>query len=145
MAFSSSVFLFLFLPAFLLGYFLIRPGLRKGFIVCFSLLFYAWGEPRFLFVMVLSVFLNYLLGLLADADRGSAWRKLSVWLCVLLNLGLLFIYKYLGFFVTTLNQITAAGLPVPKIALPIGISNRLIREEVCFELTSGWILCFSPR
>ncbi len=122
MAFSSSVFLFLFLPAFLLGYFLIRPGLRNGFIVCFSLLFYAWGEPRFLFVMVLSVFLNYLLGLLADADRGSAWRKLSVWLCVLLNLGLLFIYKYLGFFVTTLNQIIAVGLPVPKIALPIGIS-----------------------
>ena len=122
MAFSSSVFLFLFLPVFLLGYFLIRPNLRNGFIVCFSLLFYAWGEPRFLFIMVLSVMLNYLLGWLVDADRASIWRKMSVILCVVLNLGLLFVYKYLGFFMTTLNQITSMNLTIPKIALPIGIS-----------------------
>ncbi|MBQ9211564.1 MAG: MBOAT family protein [Clostridia bacterium] len=122
MTFSSSVFLFLFLPAFLLGYYLIRPSFRNGFVVFCSLVFYGWGEPRFLLVMICSVLMNYLLGLLADADREAFWRKTAVTLCVVMNLGLLFVYKYLGFFVTTLNQVASKAWPVPQIALPIGIS-----------------------
>jgi len=113
--FSSGTFIFYFLPLLLLLYytvFLKFPTGRNILLLIFSLLFYAWGEPRFVLVMIASVIVNYLFGLLI-----GKWRK-KVWVVLMLvfNLGLLFVFKYLTY---TLGLIGVKGV---EIALPIGIS-----------------------
>ena len=125
MLFSSSIFLFLFLPLVLLAYYLLlgrwRPG-QNLFLLLASLAFYAWGEPWFVLVMMASIGVNYSFGLWADRARS---RGGSVWIPVVLaaaaNLGLLFVFKYLGFVLGTLNRL-GARFSVPGIELPIGIS-----------------------
>ena len=122
MTFSSPVFLFLFLPFFLAGYYLIRKDFRNIYILAGSVIFYAWGEPRFLLILIISAFLNYFLGLMADPGAGAKLRKTAVFLCVIMNLGLLFTYKYLMFFMENLQLLTGAKWAIPQITLPIGIS-----------------------
>lgn len=124
MVFSSIVFLLLFLPVTLCGYYLIRRELKNVFLLIMSLLFYAAGEPRFVFIMMASIVFNYLGGLLITRFRESnvIWRKMGLILAVLVNLGLLFYYKYYDFTVTNLNTILHMSLPLRNIVLPIGIS-----------------------
>lgn len=122
MTFSSPIFLFIFFPFFIFCYYLIRPSFRNGLITIASLVFYFWGEPRFVVIMVLSVLLNYLTGLFADNKYPLYVRRISVVFCIVANLGLLFVFKYLGFFTEIVNQITHLQLKIPQIALPIGIS-----------------------
>ena len=122
MTFSSPIFLFIFFPFFIFCYYLIRPSFRNGLITIASLVFYFWGEPRFVVIMVLSVLLNYLTGLFADNKYPLYVRRISVVFCIVANLGLLFVFKYLGFFTEIVNQITQLQLKIPQIALPIGIS-----------------------
>ena len=125
MLFSRSTFLFQFLPVVLIGYYLFLRGMRKGqnlFLLVCSLFFYAWGEPRFLPVMVLSIAMNYGFGRWVYRRRfQEKTLKLPVALAVGCNLGILFIFKYLTFTVESLNGL-GAGLTVPVIQLPIGIS-----------------------
>ena len=126
MLFSSSVFLFFFLPAVLLVYFLLpRKWLpvKNVFLLLASLLFYAWGEPKFVLVMLLSIGANYLFGLLVDKyrDKKPAARLVLV-LMLVFNLSVIFINKYLMFFLTNLNALFSLQLAVPDIPLPIGIS-----------------------
>ncbi|NCE65142.1 MBOAT family protein [Pseudoflavonifractor sp. 524-17] len=129
MLFSSSVFLFLFLPIVLLGYYgvctwlgpLRRPA-QNLLLLAASLFFYAWGEPWFVLVMIASILANYLFGLWVGLwrTRGRSTR-LPAGLAVAANLGLFFVFKYLAFVLTEANRL-GLGLTVPIIDLPIGIS-----------------------
>ncbi len=121
MVFSSTVFLFVFLPV-VFGLYCLIPErhVRNALLIVVSILFYAFGEPFVVFLMLLSIFCNYLLGLCMNGK--PALRKTGLVLAILWNLGLLGIYKYAGFFVETLNLLPGIALPVPEIPLPIGIS-----------------------
>ena len=125
MLFSSSIFLFAFLPAVLLGYYVIFRGMRRAqnlLLLAASLLFYAWGEPWFVLVMIASILANYLFGLWVHTWKRRGRRLLlPVTAACVCNLGLLFVFKYLTF---TLKNLNLLGLntPIPVIELPIGIS-----------------------
>ncbi len=120
MVFSSLSFLFLFLPLTFLLYALVRGNkARKLILAAASLVFYAFGEPVAVGIMLISIGLNYVFG---RGAAGSRWDRLAVILAVLLNIGLLAAYKYTGFFVEILNDVLRLSLPVPQIRLPIGIS-----------------------
>lgn len=128
MLFASTTFIFLFLPCVLAVYYGLLRRHRKAqnyFLTVASLFFYAWGEPKFVFVMIGSIIINWLLGLWVDYTRRTnrfGQGKLAVTLTVVSNLSLLFVYKYLPFAVRSLNSLFSAGWTVPTIALPIGIS-----------------------
>ncbi len=165
MVFSSTVFLFLFLPAVIACYFLLPGRFRNGVLLCASILFYAWGEPRFIFILLFSVLLNYLFALQIDrgkkpaagdrqnlrspCDQGDTDRQTpskpakrdpsepakrassepaknnkKLWLVLALvwNIGLIFVFKYLGFFGEIVEKASGLKLPLPEIALPLGIS-----------------------
>jgi len=125
MVFSSPIFLFLFLPLTLLLYFVAPRHFKNHLLLAASLLFYAWGEPYAVFLMLLSIGGNYLLGrLLATGMRENRKSRIRGVLtsAVVLNIGLLVIYKYSGFLVENFNLLLRTDIPVPDIPLPIGIS-----------------------
>lgn len=126
MLFSSSIFLFGFLPICLLIYYLIpksKMGLRNVFLFIASLLFYAWGEPMFVLIMIMSIIANYIFGLLIDKNiENCKFSNGILTIMLIFNLGILFIFKYSGFFISNINSLLNLNLHVPNIALPIGIS-----------------------
>lgn len=126
MLFSSNIFIFIFLPGVILVYYTILKRsrmLQNLFLLLASLFFYAWGEPRFVLIMLLSIGINWLMGLLVDACRGRQRKaKLVVLLDVIFNLCIIFVFKYLMFTVENINALFNCSLDVPSIALPIGIS-----------------------
>ena len=115
------VFLCVFLPAAFCLH-LLLPGMRaKNFLlVVASLVFYAYGEPIYVILLVASSAGNYILARLTG--ECPKIRKLTMTLAVVINLGLLVIFKYSGFLVETFNSVTGAGIPVPQVRMPIGIS-----------------------
>ena len=119
MVFSSLLFLYAFLPVCLLLYFLV-PGLTGKNIVllCASLVFYAWGEPVYVFLMLAVAALNWGFGLLLGKKRSKGLQAL----CVALNLASLVVFKYAGFLVENCNALFGTALRDPQISLPIGIS-----------------------
>lgn len=126
MLFSSITFLYYFLPAVLFFYYVVfrnKRALQNIFLLIASLFFYAWGEPRFVFIMCASIVINWFLGLLISKNREkSGLCKLIVVIDVICNLGLLFVFKYLTFIGNAISGLVPGGLQVPDIALPIGIS-----------------------
>lgn len=125
MLFSSITFLFAFLPVVLLVYYISPRMLRNAVLLLFSLLFYAWGEPRYVFVMMASVLIGYAMGLLTDyfmRKEQIKRAKCAVFVSVALNLGLLVFFKYTGFFAENINRIAGLNIAVPEFALPLGIS-----------------------
>ncbi|MEG0961854.1 MAG: MBOAT family protein [Lachnospiraceae bacterium] len=123
MVFSSTVFLFIFLPLVLVGYYLLDKKFRNIFLLLTSLFFYGWGEPKFVFIMVGSIFMNYLFALGIDKFRKKKYIANSLLTgMVLANITIFFIFKYLGFAVENINYIFGKELVLPQIALPIGIS-----------------------
>lgn len=123
MVFSSAVFLWGFLPLVLLFYWFARKTkkIRNYVLLFFSLLFYAWGEPKFVLVMVLSVVVNWAGALLLRGD--SKRSRLVFILAVTVNVGLLFVCKYLNFTIENINRLFGRiVLPQTSVALPIGIS-----------------------
>lgn len=125
MLFSSSLFLFAFLPGVLLCYYVfLRPwrSAQNLLLLLASLFFYAWGEPRFVLVMMGSILANYVFGLWVYARRRKSRSVvLPVAAAAACNLGLLFVFKYLVFTLENLNLL-GLNLPIPGIRLPIGIS-----------------------
>ena len=125
MVFSDIDFLFFFLPCVLAGYYIIRKNRKYSnlFLTAASLLFYAWGEPVFVFVMMASIVVNWQFGLWVDrARRNSANEKPVLTLMCVFNLGMLGVFKYLNFVLENLNWAFRLNLPQTHIALPIGIS-----------------------
>ena len=123
MVFSSEIFLFGFLPVTILGYYLINPGYRNIFLLIMSLAFYAWGEPKFFPVLVISILINYVFGLLVDKHRQKGYVKGILTLMVIFNLSIMFVFKYLDFTIANINRIAGSELlALRNIALPIGIS-----------------------
>lgn len=141
MVFSDLFFLFVFLPAFILLYSASawidsrrtdddgRPGFafRNITLVVFSLLFYSWGEPVYVFLMIITVLLNYLAGLMLAGTRSRGERKAALVAGLVCNLAILCSFKYLGFFAGILVDM---GIPVtvPRVALPIGISFYIFQS-----------------
>lgn len=123
MLFSSNIFIFAFLPAVLLAYFLLPTRFRNYFLLAASLFFYAWGEPKFVLAMLASILLNFAFALLVDRTREH--RRIAkgiVAISVAANLGLMFVFKYLNFAISNLNQLFDGFLPQTHVVLPIGIS-----------------------
>ena len=122
MLFSSIPFLYYFLPLVLLFYFAVPKALKNTVLLLFSLAFYAWGEPMYVFLMIATVGVNYLLGLLIEKFRGRMLSKIFVILSVTLSLGVLGYFKYADFFIENFNAVTGLSVKLLGIALPIGIS-----------------------
>ena len=122
MVFSSAAFLFAFLPLTLGGYYLLPKKFRNVFLMTASLLFYAWGEPKFVFIMILSILMNYVYGLLVAKHKEPRWQKTVLTLMVVSNLSLFFVFKYLNFTIENLNYLLGGVIPQTHITLPIGIS-----------------------
>lgn len=123
MLFSSIPFLYYFLPLVLAVYFLVPRGLKNAVLFASSLLFYAWGEPRFCLFMLLSILQGYVFGRLIEKNaENRKWSKIFLTASVLLSLGLLGYCKYADFFISSLNAVTGSSLKLLRVALPIGIS-----------------------
>ena len=124
MLFADLFFLFLFLPLCLTAYFSSKNvKWRNLVLIVFSLVFYAWGEPFYVLLLILSVVINYLLGRVIGSPSASQTKKKAAVLgAVITDLALLGVFKYSGFLVENLNLILPVDLPVPAIRLPIGIS-----------------------
>lgn len=122
MVFSSNIFLFCFLPMVLAIYYLLDKRYRNIFLTGSSLFFYFSGEKQFVFIIITSILLNYLMGIaLGHAERMDV-RRTFVWVAVILNLAMLFYFKYMGFFSEVYGNITGTKMNIRQIALPIGIS-----------------------
>ena len=123
MVFSSMVFLFAFVPAVFLLYFLVPQRFKNLVLFIVSLFFYAWGEPRYILLMLASIGAAYATGLFADKKKyGKGKATLAAVIAVVWNIGLLLYFKYSDFFVTNINNIAGTQLTLPGLALPIGIS-----------------------
>ena len=122
MVFSSAIFLFGFLPLLLGLYFLSKDKYRNYILLVFSLIFYGFGGPKLLIMMIAVVMIDYISAAIIDKYQSKKTRKLILGLTVILNIGTLFYFKYMGFTVEAINRLTALSIPVPKIVLPIGIS-----------------------
>jgi len=119
MVFSSPVFLFLFLPVVYLIYTLLPRKAKNYVLIAASLVFYAWGEPVYILLMIGSASVNYVMARVIG--RGKS-RRLWLALCVVFNIGMLLVFKYANFMVDNVNGIFGAQIMIPGIRLPIGIS-----------------------
>ena len=121
--FSSLVFMFAYLPITLLAYYLVPRQGRNIFLFIVNLIFYGWGEPRLVLLMVFNIFFNYIGGWLVDKYRADAKKKkLFLILTCVLDIGILAVFKYTGMITETLNMLPFLNIPELQISLPIGIS-----------------------
>lgn len=122
MIFSSISFLYYFLAACLLVYFLVPSRLKNLVLLLFSLAFYFYGEPVYTLLMLASTLSAYLHGLLIDRTRGTKWSRVLLWSSVVTSIGLLGFFKYSDFFISNVNSLFSSDIPLLRLALPIGIS-----------------------
>lgn len=123
MVFSSLVFMFAYLPITLLAYYLVPRQGRNIFLFIVNLIFYGWGEPKLVLLMVFNIFFNYIGGWLVDKYRADTKKKkLFLILTCVLDIGILAVLKYTGMITETLNMLPFLNIPELQISLPIGIS-----------------------
>ena len=125
MIFSSIFFLFVFLPITLFLYYVVPWKFKNFMLLLCSLIFYAWGEPVYVFLLLFSIVFNYLSGIEIDGYRKNENTKMlrySFWFTVIVNLAILGFFKYYGFLVNNLNAILPFEIPYRELSLPIGIS-----------------------
>ena len=126
MLFNSLTFLFGFLPILIVLYFVIKSRKIKNIILLiFSLLFYAWGEPKYIFLMLITIIIVYVFGLLIDKfdkDKNKILKKISLIVCIILIVGNLLFFKYIDFFIENINIVFKTNIKGLSIILPIGIS-----------------------
>ena len=132
MLFASTVFIFVFLPVVLLLYYTVFRKWRMGqniMLLIASLIFYAWGEPKYVLIMIASIIVTYALGLLVDKVRHrKVLSRLVIALTAVLNLSVLFIFKYLMFTVDNINSIAGLNLSVPNIAFLLVSVSLLCKQ-----------------
>ncbi len=122
MVFSSITFLFYFLPLVLFCYYLVPYKLKNFILLIFSLIFYAYGEPIYIFIMLFSCVVDYINALIIDKYRNTYKAKLALIFSIIINLSLLAFFKYSDFFISIVNSLTNYNIPLLNITLPIGIS-----------------------
>ena len=120
MVFSSIPFLYYFLPAVLAVYFLTPRRWKNAVLLLASLVFYGWGEPKLLWLMVFTIAVFYLCGL--AIGRSEKHKKLWLWVSAAVGIGLLGLFKYADFFLFSFNAVTGLSVPLLRLALPVGIS-----------------------
>ena len=123
MLFSSIPFLYCFLPI-VLGIYFLMPGLRgkNAVLLLSSLVFYGWGEPKLVFLMMFTIALFFLCGLGMEKAENKKGKKIWLLVSVVISLSLLGLFKYADFFIGTINGLTGLGIPFLRLALPVGIS-----------------------
>ena len=145
MNFTSTLFLFLFFPLSVAGYYLIRSELRNLFLLIASIAFYAVGEPKLVFLLLISILVNYGFGLLIERVRTEkVIGGFVLFLSLVWNFGVLFYYKYLSFAVLNINLLFGSDLLIPEVALPIGISFFTFRT-VSYCLDVYWQTCNAQK
>lgn len=122
MVFSSSIFLFIFMPLLLLIYFVARGNAKNYVLLIFSLIFYAWGGPNLLLLMIAVVGIDYITALLIEKSMDKKVRRIFLITTIVTNVGILCYYKYTMFLISNLNRFIHTEFTVPNIILPIGIS-----------------------
>ena len=122
MLFSSIPFLYYFLPAVMLIYFLVPRVLKNSVLLLASLFFYAWGEPKYVLLMIATIILFYVCGLGIGKSKTNRGKKVWLTASVVISLSLLGIFKYADFFIDSFNAATGLSIPLLRLALPIGIS-----------------------
>ncbi len=122
MLFSSIPFLYYYLPTTLVLYLLAPNRLKNAVLLLASLVFYGWGEPRYLLLMVVSILFGYGFGILIENTENTKRARLYLVLSILVSLGTLGFFKYANFFIYNVNLVTGISIPLLSIALPIGIS-----------------------
>lgn len=123
MVFSSLIFLFMFLPLALIIYYVSPKVLRNCILFIVSLIFYAWGEPVYIVIMIFSTIFDYVNGVLIDKYRDRKGITKAIFInSIIINLGILGFFKYYGFVVDNINTIFNLNLPVETLPLPVGIS-----------------------
>lgn len=122
MIFSSIPFLYYFLPIVLILYFVAPKPLKNPVLLISSLVFYGWGEPKYVFLVLATVLLAYIFGLLIERFRERSIAKLFLILSVVSSLAGLVYFKYADFFITNFNAVTGLSVPLLRLTLPIGIS-----------------------
>ena len=122
MLFSSIPFLYYFLPLVLIVYFAVPGKWKNGVLLLSSLIFYGWGEPKLLFLMVFTIALFYVCGLAIGRAEGQEQKKFWLTVSIVISVALLGLFKYADFFIGSVNSVTGLSLPFLKLALPVGIS-----------------------
>jgi len=122
MLFSSIPFLYYYLPAVVILYFAVPFRLKNTVLLLASLIFYAWGEPKYVILMVATILLFYFCGIAIGKAQTQKMKKFWLFVSVVVSLGLLAVFKYADFFLGSFNSLTGASIPLLKLALPIGIS-----------------------
>ena len=125
MVFSSQIFIFAFLPIVLMIYFLLGKKLKNLFLLLASLVFYAWTGPKYILLLVFSILINYIYGIIISnykSKNNIKLAKLYLIFGVIINLAMLFYYKYFDFSVSIVNKFFNTSFVIEKIALPLGIS-----------------------
>ena len=122
MLFSSIPFLYYCLPLVLIVYFAVPGKWKNGALLLSSLIFYGWGEPKLLFLMVFTIALFYVCGLAIGRAEGQEQKKFWLSVSIVISVALLGLFKYADFFIGSVNSVTGLSLPFLKLALPVGIS-----------------------
>ena len=123
MVFADLFFIYFFLPLCLVSYFLAKDLKKKNIVlIAFSLALYAWGEPIYVLMLVFSSAMNWGIGLLIERFRDTKAATASLAAGIVINLGMLLVFKYTGFILDNINALFGSAIPVPEIRLPIGIS-----------------------
>ena len=122
MLFSSIPFLYCFLPLVVLVYFLVPRKFKNAVLLAFSLLFYGWGEPKYVFLMAGTIIAFYSCGLAIGKAQTQKYKKLWLTVSAVVGIGLLAVFKYADFFVENINTAMGLSIPLLRFALPVGIS-----------------------
>ncbi len=122
MLFSSIPFLYYFLPGVLIAYFLSPKWLKNPVLLLSSLVFYGWGEPKLLFLMLFTIGVFFLCGLAIGKSEKQSHRQFWLVVSVVISLALLGVFKYADFFISSFNAVTGLGIPLLRLTLPVGIS-----------------------
>ena len=157
MVFSSLLFLFWFIPIFFILYYLVPGKIKNPVLSLGSIVFYGWGEPKYLILLLVSITVNWLAGILIGRFRGRG-DKAVLAVAVVFDLSMLFFFKYINFFIENINSITGSSISEVNITLPLGISFYtfqimsyvidLYRGKVEVErsfINLGTYLCMFPQ
>lgn len=141
MSFSDLFFLFLFLPICLIVYYRAqRLRVRNRILIIFSLIFYAWGQPVWLLLLLLSTVINWFLAQVISERKESVLQKILLAIGLIFNIGMLLVFKYSGFFVENINLVFRTSLPVPHFSQPIGLSFYTFRA-ISYIVDVYWEKC----